>query len=131
MSLLRIFYLTKSQVSNKIRRLKKKYVNNFIKVKGGKDSVISRPLKKIWESQVNGDSKVKNNRNKMDYKGDNAGSKTPAKSVETEKTVKNFIGLRTPKEYVKKVFSGLNKDKAREVEHEWNDFIVMEHQVYA
>ncbi|KAL8119622.1 uncharacterized protein LOC141724374 [Apium graveolens] len=86
--------VTKSQIADKIRRLKKKYVNYLKKGKNGEDPVISRPheyksfelSKKIWPSEglgseVTGDSKVKRSSRKKD---DNVGGKTPLSSVGRE-----------------------------------------------
>lgn len=164
--------VTKSQIVDKIRRLKKKYVNNLKKGRNGEDPVFSRPheyksfelSKKIWPSEglgseVNGDSKVNRSSRKKD---DHVSSKMPLNSVgkesdfeeevmdrsEAEKencwsvypllcasleaeAIKNFTGPMSPKEYVKKVVSGLSKEKAIELEQDWKDFIVMEQQVYA
>ncbi|KAL1809065.1 hypothetical protein DCAR_0728593 [Daucus carota subsp. sativus] len=169
---------TKNQIVDKIRRLRKKFVNNLKRGQNGGDPVISRPheyksfelSKKIWGSEVqgsevDGDSKGRNGRkrNKKDdsKKVDNGGSKTPLRvvrkesdideevmhrnEVETEdcwslypflcasiesEAIKNFKGPMSPKEYVKKVVSRLEKEKATELEHEWNDYIMMEQQVY-
>ncbi|KAK1373273.1 hypothetical protein POM88_029466 [Heracleum sosnowskyi] len=137
--------VTKSQVSAKIRRLKKRYVNYLNKGKDGEDLLISKPRefklfeisKKIWGteglgSKVNADTKVKTSRGLVGKEreikdevmehADDWWLQYPllCASLEAE-AARNFSGPLTPKQYVNKVVSGMNKNKARELEHEWED----------
>lgn len=150
--------VAKNQIVNKIRGLKKKFMKNVKKGRNGEDPVFSKPhdyksfelSKKIWESEANGDSKVKSN----SKKDGNVGSKTRKKESDFEEEVmdrteedcwslyprlcealekeakKNVTGPISPKKYMKKVVSGLKREKARELEQDWEGFIVLEHQVY-
>ncbi|KAK1367305.1 hypothetical protein POM88_042866 [Heracleum sosnowskyi] len=147
--------VTKNQVSDKIRRLKKKYVNYLNKGKDGEDLLISKPRefklfeisKEIWGteglgSKVNTDTKVRTGRGLVGKKReikdevmehtDDWWLQYPllCASLEAE-AARNFTGPLTPKQYVNKVVSRMNKNKARELEHEWEDVSVMEHQAYA
>lgn len=51
-------------------------------------------------------------------------------SLKSEAT-KYLITPMRPEQYVKEVVSGLQRDKAVELEQEWKGFHVMEHQLYA
>ncbi|WOG95689.1 hypothetical protein DCAR_0415016 [Daucus carota subsp. sativus] len=148
--------VTRSKISDKIRRLKKKYLNNVGKGKDGEDPVFSKPheykvfqlSKKIWGSGGwgSGDSRPRSSRTTK-KKDDNVGSEIAVgnevemedcwslypclcASLESE-MVKNISGPVTPKEHVKKVVSGLEKEKAKELEQEWKGVVMFELQVYA
>lgn len=134
--------LTKSQVYEKIRRLKKKFETNAEKQQNGEQPVFSRPhesklfelSQKIWGSE--GISKRKGVKDTLmvDKKEKTLDfwSSYPFLCASLEKEAPGSLTprLRDLKEYVKKIISRIGEEKARELEDEWEAFHVMEHQLY-
>ncbi|KAK1375518.1 hypothetical protein POM88_031711 [Heracleum sosnowskyi] len=173
--------LTKTQLYEKIRRLKKKFQTNVEKRQNGEELVFSKPherklfelSQKIWGSEGvvtegNG-SKVKSSKKKDKKDGNvvsNTNTSSPLKPVtNTELSVQEELNdvimedkkeetkdcwslypwlcasleseasnlrLRAAylKDYVKGVISKIGEEKAKELEAEWKDVHVMDHQLY-
>ncbi|KAL8091563.1 STOREKEEPER protein-like [Apium graveolens] len=143
------FTATPRQLADKMWRLKKKYFRTSEK-RGSNpffskdhDAKVFKLSKKIWKNSLAAAACDENEQVDVVNENDNGKMNGNVKdrveefrllhpllcaSIELE--AKNASSLLSSKDYLERAIKGISQDKAIELEKDWKDFVVMEHQAY-